>query len=324
MSVQKKKIRIISKPVKKLIRQYTRLAWSLLIGFISYPITKSIFKETPLFNYKYLGEGIIGLIILLVTYFTGANLVKWIGKWLEEVVFKTLNKVLFEFWKVQTARLIEAIKRESLTKTSKANFKLKPVLLDTSAIIDGRIFSVIETGFLDNDIYVSQNVIDELQHMADKKDALKRQKGRLALDKLGGIRKRVGKHRFKVVDLTTKPEYVDKSLVQYCKRHKMKIATVDFNLNKAAQVAGVEVLNINDLANEIKSQFVPGDNLYIKLVQEGKENGQAIGYIEDGTMIVVNNAKDEVGETKQVKVEKVLQTSAGKMVFASLSNKKRA
>ena len=134
------------------------------------------------------------------------------------------------------------------------------------------------------------------------------------------IKAAVGKNNFKVVDLKAGTEPVDKSLIEFCRTNKCKLATVDFNLNKVGQVAGVKILNINSLANEIKTNLLPGESLLVKLVQSGKEENQAIGYLEDGTMIVIKNASEYIGESKEVTVEKVLQTSAGRMVFAIINS----
>ena len=273
----------------------------------------------------FLGEGVIACALFLLTYFFGKVLITSIGSAFENFVVKTFRKVLNELWKVQYSRILEVISKENKAVPAveiekKLVYIPSSIVLDTSTIIDGRILGVIQTGFLDGAIIVPQNVIDELQHMADKSDALKRHKGRRGLDTLKEIRKSMPKGVFSVVDLKSKPEDVDKSLVSYCKKHNAKIATVDYNLNKAAQVSGVKVLNINRLANEIKTNLLPGEVMIVKLVQKGKEGDQAVAYLEDGTMLVVKNAAEHVGLHKEVRVEKVLQTSAGRMIFAELNS----
>jgi len=304
---------------------FSTIIWSIVVGLIGLYLSESIyFKEKSLFSIPFLGEVLIACILFLLTYFFGKALVHSIGLAFENFVIKTLRTVLNEFWRVQYARLVDVISRENKVLVVPEPVKSKEysppaIVLDTSTIIDGRILGVIQTGFLDAPIIVSQNVIDELQHMADKSDALKRQKGRRGLDALKEIRKSMPKDVFTVVDLKSKPEDVDKSLVSYCKKYKAKIATVDYNLNKAAQVSGVKVLNINRLANEIKTNLLPGEIMIVKLVQKGKEDGQAVAYLEDGTMLVVKNASEYVGSHKEVKVGKVLQTSAGRMIFAELN-----
>lgn len=305
------------------IRPNAKFVWSISVALIFFFFARDIyFQESPLFSFILLGETLVASTVFLLVYFYGKEVIFGIGKWFENVVGKALYRIYSDFWQVQTARLIEAMRREngaSNKKTNESNeYPEGSVVLDTSTIIDGRIIGVIETGFLDNVLIVPQNVLDELQNMADKSNDLKRQKGRRGLDMLNDIKKRVGGKKFKIANIKTSPKDVDKSLVEFAKKYKCKMATVDYNLNKVAQVAGVNVLNINKLANEIKTQILPGEVLMIKMVQPGKEDGQSVGYLEDGTMIVVKNGSDFVGETKEVIIEKVLQTSAGRMVFANI------
>lgn len=321
----------------RFIRPNANIIWAIVVGLLAYEISRLLyFRFTPLFGYKVLGEVIVAIAFFLTSYYFGYIIITSIGSWIELVVSRIFYNVLAEFWRSQSQRMVDAVvaivRREDEEKTngaaavktkkpdfeSDADFFKGAVLLDTSSIIDGRILGVIQTGFLDSRIVVPQNVIDELQYMADKSNAIKRQKGRRGLDILKAIRRKQGKAKFKVVDLVTKPEEVDKSLVQFCKEYGSKIATVDYNLNKVAQVANIRVLNINELANEVKTNLIPGEVLQIKLVQEGKEDGQAIGYLEDGTMIVVKDGFSRIGDSCDVVVEKVLQTNAGRMIFAYL------
>lgn len=316
----------LNKSYQKYIRTNSRYLWSLAIATLSFVLSRHYyFKDHPLFSIPYLGATLVEAVVFLLLFFYGGISLRFIGKWLENffvgVLYQAYTRAYTEFWKVQTARLVEAIKRdEPELSLVKVEYPRDSIVLDTSTIIDGRILGAIRTGFLDNPIIVSQNVIDELQHMADKSNDMKRQKGRRGLDALKDIRKLCGKNNFKVVDLKAGSEPVDKSLVEFCRTHKCKLATVDFNLNKVAQVAGVKVLNINSLANEIKTNLIPGESLFVKLVQIGKEEDQAVGYLEDGTMIVIKNASEYVGENKEVTVEKVLQTSAGRMIFAVINS----
>lgn len=309
------------------ISRHQRVFWSLLTGIIAVLISQtSYFKDHPLFDVRYLAEGLIFLLIVSLTYLYGIDITKAIGRWLEVKVTRTLSRILYEFWQVQTQRLVDAIRRQDretreLRKKLEESVGNNAVVLDTSVLIDGRILGAIRTGFLDSTIVVTQNVVDELQYMADKKSTVKRKKGRRGLDILKEIKKACGKKKFKLVDLKTQPEEVDGSLVKYCKEHKAKIATVDYNLNKAAQVGDVPVLNVNQLANEIRMNILPGETLKLKLVQKGKEEGQALAYLDDGTMVVVKNASGLIGKTCKVIVEKVLQTEAGKMIFSIVEDK---
>ena len=194
-------------------------------------------------------------------------------------------------------------------------------LLDTSVIIDGRIGDILKTGFLEGRIVVPKFVIRELQTLADSSDSLKRGKGRRGLDLLHEMQQENGDRV--LVDSTDFPELdgVDAKLVKLAQEKQWIIVTNDFNLNKVAEIQGIDVLNINDLANAVKQVVVPGENISIYLLREGKEQGQAIAYFEDGTMIVVDNGRRYIGTTVNAEVTSVLQTSAGRMIFAKVANR---
>ena len=188
-------------------------------------------------------------------------------------------------------------------------------LLDTSVIIDGRIADICETGFLDGALVVPQFVLRELQLVADSSDALKRNRGRRGLDVLQRLQKQPGVEVI-VSDLDF-PEVreVDQKLIEAARKLEGKIVTNDFNLNKVAQVRGVEVLNINDLANSLKPVVLPGELMNVFILKEGKEYNQGVAYLDDGTMVVVDNARKLIGKTIDIVVTSVLQTTAGKMIF---------
>lgn len=194
-------------------------------------------------------------------------------------------------------------------------------LLDTSVIIDGRIGDILKTGFLEGFMIVPKFVIRELQTLADSSDGLKRGKGRRGLDLLHEIQMENSERVF--VDDTDYPELegVDAKLVKLAQQKQWIIVTNDFNLNKVAEIQGIDVLNINDLANAVKQMVVPGENINVFLLREGKEAGQAIAYFEDGTMIVVDNGRRFIGSSVMAEVTSVLQTSAGRMVFAKVANR---
>lgn len=194
-------------------------------------------------------------------------------------------------------------------------------LLDTSVIIDGRIGDILKTGFLEGFMIVPKFVIRELQTLADSSDGLKRGKGRRGLDLLHEIQIENPERVF--VDDTDYPELegVDAKLVKLAQQKQWIIVTNDFNLNKVAEIQGIDVLNINDLANAVKQMVVPGENINVFLLREGKEAGQAIAYFEDGTMIVVDNGRRFIGSSVMAEVTSVLQTSAGRMVFAKVANR---
>jgi uncharacterized protein YacL len=196
-------------------------------------------------------------------------------------------------------------------KQSKKSYKI----LDTSVIIDGRIADIAETGFLDGVIVTPQFVLRELQLVADSADSLKRNRGRRGLDILQRLQKVANLQIQIVEDDFPAVREVDLKLIELAKLYEGKIITNDFNLNKVAQLQGVEVLNINELANSLKPIVLPGETMRVFILKEGKEYNQGVAYLDDGTMVVVDNARKMIGKTIDVSVTSVLQTTAGKMIF---------
>lgn len=195
-----------------------------------------------------------------------------------------------------------------------------PKILDTSVIIDGRIADIMRTGFIEGDIVIPSFVLVELRHIADSSDGLKRNRGRRGLDILNKIQADYGIEIYNTDSekaLEAIPE-VDVKLLKLAQIMNGKVVTNDFNLNKVAMIQGVPVLNINELANALKPVVLPGETMQVFLVKEGKENNQAIAYLDDGTMIVVEEGKKQIGKTVDVVVTSVLQTSAGRMIFAKI------
>lgn len=189
-------------------------------------------------------------------------------------------------------------------------------ILDTSVIIDGRIADICKTGFIEGTIVIPEFVLEELQHIADSSDLLKRNRGRRGLDILNKIQKEL---EVKVLiyegDFEEISE-VDSKLVKLAKLLQGKVVTNDFNLNKVCELQGVSVLNINDLANAVKPVVLPGEEILVQVIKDGKEHGQGVAYLDDGTMIVVEGGREFIGTTMEVLVTSVLQTSAGRMIFA--------
>jgi len=189
-------------------------------------------------------------------------------------------------------------------------------ILDTSAIIDGRIVDICKTGFLEGVIVVAGFVLEELRHIADSSDLLKRNRGRRGLDVLNKIQKEMNVPvQIYEGDFEDIAE-VDSKLVRLAKTVNGKIITNDYNLNKVCELQGVPVLNINELANAVKPVVLPGEEMAAQIIKEGKEAGQGVAYLDDGTMIVVEDGKRHIGETLEVMVTSVLQTAAGRMIFA--------
>lgn len=206
------------------------------------------------------------------------------------------------------------------SKAMPEGFLARPKVLDTSVIIDGRILDIGKTGFLEGEWVIPQFVLAELRHIADSSDSLRRVRGRRGLDVLGRIQQET-----KLTIRVDETDYddiseVDVKLLRLAKQLGGIVVTNDYNLNKVAGVTGVKVLNINELANAVKPVMLPGEEMTVQIVKEGKEPGQGVGYLPDGTMIVVDNARRLLGETVTVVVSTVLQTSAGRMIFTKLKN----
>ncbi len=188
-------------------------------------------------------------------------------------------------------------------------------LLDTSVIIDGRISEVCSTGFVEGHLVVPQFVLKELQLVADSPDPLKRQRGRRGLEVLDRLQK-ISRVKVVISDLDfPDTRDVDSKLIECAKALKAKIVTNDFNLNKVAKLQGIEVLNINELANALRPVVLPGETMRVFILKEGKEKDQGVAYLDDGTMVVVDNARRMIGQTVDITVTSVLQTTVGKMIF---------
>jgi len=203
-------------------------------------------------------------------------------------------------------------KRQELSEES--------VIIDTSVIIDGRILDIVKTGFLDARFIIPMFVLNELRALADSTDHLKRQKGKRGIEILHLLKKEpnieVVIHQEDVEGVNS----VDEKIVKLAQNLEAKVLTTDYNLNRIAQLQGVKVLNINDLSNALKPVFIAGERFSVKLIKEGKEQNQAVGYLEDGTMVVVENAKWLIGKTVNVEVTSVLQSPSGRIVFTKIIN----
>lgn len=220
--------------------------------------------------------------------------------------------------KKRKKRLAKALEAEEDRDEEDDFFEGSPKILDTSVIIDGRIFEVMKAGFLEGPIIVSHYVLEELQYISDSSDALRRERGRKGLDRIHEMQTQARQDIH--IDNTeiAKPKEVDLKLLVLTDRYRGRLVTNDFNLNKVATVQNIPVLNVNDLANALKPIVIPGEHMRVSIIKPGKEPGQGLGYLDDGTMIVVENGYDEIGNTVDTVVTSVLQTSAGKMIFTRL------
>ncbi|WP_163539022.1 PIN/TRAM domain-containing protein [Gracilibacillus sp. YIM 98692] len=271
--------------------------------------------------------GSLGIIVgLIIAYFLIIPIQAIEIKIVSQIVPIFLSVLLAYFgFQVGFKRRDEFLNLLTLTKKEKKKTLLpeeiqgeepKPKILDTSVIIDGRIADICQTNFLEGTIIIPQFVLEELQHIADSSDVLKRNRGRRGLDILNRIQKElpinVEIYEGDFEDI----QEVDSKLVKLAKVMNGIVVTNDFNLNKVCEFQKVQVLNINDLANAVKPIVLPGEELAVQVIKDGKEQNQGVAYLDDGTMIVVEEGKTYIGQTIDVVITSVLQTSAGRMIFA--------
>lgn len=314
-----------------LIHVFLTILFGLIFYFISPKIYDAILKIIDYMskNIQRLTAieiiyGVVGaLISLVITSILGAplNSINLYG--LGSLLFVLLNLIfaiifanVFIEKKDDISNFFSSLKRSS-TKDKKGKVsRTIPKVLDTSVIIDGRIFDICQTGFVEGPLVIPNFVLDELRHISDSADSLKRNRGRRGLDVLNKIQKeldietQIYEGDFKEI------QEVDSKLLKLAQTLNGKVITNDFNLNKVAEFQGVPVLNINELANSIKPVVLPGEEMKIVIVKEGKEASQGLAYLDDGTMIVVEGGRKFIGEQKTVIVTSVLQTAAGRMIFA--------
>ncbi len=222
---------------------------------------------------------------------------------------------------VGMTRRSELLALFGLARPSTASTRhVRAALLDTSVIIDGRVLDLVRSGFLDMPLLVTQSVLKELQYVADSADPTRRNRGRRGLDILTELQKEPLADMEVIDDVAQQETEIDSRLVRTAKAAGWAIMTNDFNLNRVARAQGVNVLNLNDLANALKPIAIPGEELTVALVKEGKEPGQGVGYLDDGTMVVVENGRRFLNQTITATVTSILQTAAGRMIFAAPSS----
>jgi len=192
------------------------------------------------------------------------------------------------------------------------------MLVDTSVLMDGRVVDLAKTGFLLGQVVVPRSVLSELQLLADGSDHAKRERARFGMDAMKELKDALGSSFTLLDDARRIPEGVDNRLLQLARQTGAAILTIDYNLNKVAQVEGIQILNINELAKSLRMSYLPGDEISLELTQKGQDSHQAIGHLKDGTMVVVEQAKKFIGQTKKVEIIRNLQTDAGKMMFAKI------
>ncbi len=272
--------------------------------------------------------GSLGLILGLIIGNLAANALKFIpvvGELAGFVVICLFGFIGFDVGLKKREELVSffmSIPNLVKDKKNKADNKnsgyASPKILDTSVIIDGRIAEIYASGFIEGTLIIPYFVLEELRHIADSSDLLKRNRGRRGLEILNKMRKDFGNslqiyENQKGLENITE---VDSKLVKLCQMLNAKILTNDYNLNRVSEFQGVKVLNINELANTVKAVVLPGEEMTVQIIKEGKESGQGVAYLEDGTMIVIEDGKKYVGENVVVVVTSALQTAAGRMIFA--------
>jgi len=236
------------------------------------------------------------------------------------VLFGYFGVALFVMRQADMINVMSAVFNRNAETPSNGNAAwghgARTILLDTSVIIDGRVADIAKTGFLPGTLLIPRFVLNELQYIADSADALRRQRGRRGMEVLAALQK-VSAVTVRISDIDVEGvREVDDKLVILARQLKCPILTNDYNLNRVAELQGVTILNINELANAVKSVVLPGEAMEIAIIQEGKEVSQGVGYMDDGTMVVVESGNRYIGQTKIVTVTKVLQTAAGRMIFA--------
>jgi uncharacterized protein YacL len=264
--------------------------------------------------------GVLGMLIgLFIAFFLAYGLnflgVTWEKQQVAPWIYALLTGIMGYLGLVLGSKKIEEFNVFSFIPV-KENSDYR--ILDTSVIIDGRIADICDTGFVDGNFVVPRFVLDELQYIADSSDSMKRSRGRRGLDILNRMQ-RGGGINIEIVDQDfPKIKGVDSKLIALAKKMNGKIVTNDFNLNKIAELQGIKILNVNELANALKPVVLPGETMTVKIIKDGKEPGQGVAYLDDGTMIIVDNAQKYLGSNVDVMVTSVLQTTAGRMIFSEL------
>ncbi|NLY09935.1 MAG: TRAM domain-containing protein [Tissierellia bacterium] len=268
--------------------------------------------------------GSVGLIVGLVIAFLLSRPFADLGIPVVGTVVSVLLHAMFGYLGIRLSvgrrqDLITSMRDFGVKKSfpkEKVIFQFVPKVLDTSVIIDGRIADICRAGFIEGPLIIPTFVLEELQHIADSSDGLKRNRGRRGLDILRIMQQELPQEVIISQETFLEVPEVDSKLLKLTQKLEGKIVTIDYNLNKVATVQGLTVLNINDLANAVKQVAIPGEEMEITVVKEGKEAGQGLAYLDDGTMIVIENGRKLIDKTIEVVVTSVLQTSAGKMIFA--------
>lgn len=301
----------IPKTKNQLAYEVFKIIFSILIGLGSASFSNYLyFQFSPLLGVPLVGEVLIGSIFFAIIYF--------IMPFLSKAVVEDIQKIVQQLILENVAQITQLSKKQKGVKVPKIiETRIYPILLDTSVIIDGRFRSLVELKFVQSQIIVPQFVIAELHSLSDSRTKLKRDKGRRGLQILEDLKNLCGKN-FQIYPSNIKGD-VDSELIKLAKKIGAYIATVDFNLAKVAQIKNIKVLNINKLALSLKTTLIPGDNITLQISKIGSSSDQGVGYLEDGTMIVVKGASNYVNKYINVTVSKVIQKESGKIIFADIT-----
>ena len=287
----------------------------LLVALLVIKIEKDIRKLSLKIILGGVAGMIVGLLVALILGF-GLNMVSKIRENQQVIpwIYLLLTGILGYLGLVLGLKKVEEFSFRSGDYKATSDFRI----LDTSVIIDGRIADICDSGFMEGELIVPRFVLNELQFVADSSDSMKRSRGRRGLDILNRMQKSSAINIEILEQDFTKIKGVDGKLVALAKKINAKLLTNDYNLNKVAELQGVRVLNVNELANAMKPVVLPGEQMVVKIIREGKELGQGVGYLDDGTMIIVDHAQKMLNMNVEVVVTSVLQTTAGRMIFSEL------
>jgi len=323
-------------PLSTIIYQIITAAVMGIIGFaiapwISIKPVKAIRKQLGKLSSRSLFYGLVGLIFGLITAALLAYPISLLPPPLGSIIpfiavllFGYLGIVLFVSREKDLQKVFRSFTKGGTDIEDKVDTTglqdTRRILVDTSAIIDGRIADIAKTGFIPGRLLIPRFVLNELQYVSDSADNLRRQRGRRGMEVLSELQKGTAVP-VTITDIDVEGvREVDERLVVLARQLSCPILTNDYNLNRVAELQGVTVLNINELANAVKAILLPGETLEMKIIQEGKEYGQGVGYMEDGTMVVVEDGHKFIGKAINITVTKVLQTAAGRMIFAKSEN----
>jgi uncharacterized protein YacL len=284
-----------------------RILIAFIFGILGFTLSHFLlFLEIPLMGINYMGEVVIGVVFFALVYYFIPFVLKAVGDAVKTIVTQQLY---------ENINLFYAGNNRSGKKQKVEKFSVSPLVVDTSVVIDGRLCAMVAHGFVSSQLVIPQFVLYELQDLADSKSKKTRDKGRRGLQLLEDLKKSA--KRSLIIYNTKKSKDVDKSLIRLTKKLKGRLATVDFNLDKVARVAGLKVYNINALADIVKVNVIPGDILTLEVKKKGVNKKQGVAYLQDGTMVVIKNGDMDINKFINVEVTKVLQKPSGVMVFAT-------